>query len=114
MNLPRTHPRRVVLNDEVHARPYQSLQAPQRASYLAMLAQPAEREREYAARWDAGGTAFMAAFSDLATDQAANDTAAEFVRRQIRAGVERRHVDVMSTVRAAAPAATGSTPTRPS
>ncbi len=48
----------------------------------------AEREREYAARWDAGGTAFMAAFSDLATDQAANDTAAEFVRRQIRAIVK--------------------------
>ena len=48
MTLPPSHPRRVVLNDEVHARPYQTLQAPQRASYLAMLAQPAEREREYA------------------------------------------------------------------
>jgi len=46
--LPSSHPRRVELNDEVHARPYQALQAPQRASYLAMLAQPAEREREYA------------------------------------------------------------------
>ncbi len=48
MILPSSHPRRVELNDEVHARPYQALQAPQRASYLAMLAQPAEREREYA------------------------------------------------------------------
>jgi len=46
--LPPSHPRRVELNDEVHARPYQALQAPQRASYLALLAEPAEREREYA------------------------------------------------------------------
>lgn len=48
MNLPPSHPRRLVLNDEVHARPYQALQAPQRASYLALLAEAAEREREYA------------------------------------------------------------------
>lgn len=48
MILPASHPRRVELNDEVHARPYQALQAPQRASHLAMLAQPTEREREYA------------------------------------------------------------------
>lgn len=48
MILPPSHPRRAVLNDEVHARPYQALQAPQRASHLALLAQPAEREREYA------------------------------------------------------------------
>ena len=46
--LPPVHPRRVALNDEVHARPYQTLQAPQRASHLAMLAQATEREREYA------------------------------------------------------------------
>ncbi|MCJ7837937.1 MAG: DUF3422 domain-containing protein, partial [Burkholderiales bacterium] len=48
MKLPPIHPRRVVLNDEVHSRPYHTLQVPQRASYLAMLAQPAEREQEYA------------------------------------------------------------------
>lgn len=48
MILPASHPRRLVLNDEVHARPYQALQAPQRASYLALLAEAAEREREYA------------------------------------------------------------------
>lgn len=46
--LPPGHPQRALLNDEVHARPYQRLQAPLHASYLAMLAQPAEREREYA------------------------------------------------------------------
>jgi uncharacterized membrane-anchored protein len=48
MMLPSIDPRRAALNDEVHARPYQVLQAPQRASYMAMLAQPAEREREHA------------------------------------------------------------------
>jgi len=48
VNLPSSHPRRIALNDEVHSRPYHTLQVPQRASYLAMLAQPAEREQEYA------------------------------------------------------------------
>lgn len=44
----------------------------------------AERQREYEARWANGGTAFMGAFSDLITNREANDTAAEFVRNQIR------------------------------
>ncbi|HWT08714.1 MAG TPA: NAD(P)/FAD-dependent oxidoreductase [Roseomonas sp.] len=48
----------------------------------------AAREAEYQARWAAGGTAFMAAFSDLITSQAANDTAADFVRARIRAIVK--------------------------
>jgi cyclohexanone monooxygenase len=43
-----------------------------------------ERQREYEARWAAGGTSFMAAFNDLIFSQPANDTAAEFVRNQIR------------------------------
>jgi len=43
-----------------------------------------ERRREYEARWAAGGTAFMAAFSDLAVNKQSNDTAAEFVRERIR------------------------------
>ena len=43
-----------------------------------------ERRAEYEARWAAGGTAFMAAFSDLLTNRAANDTAADFVREKIR------------------------------
>lgn len=46
--LPAGHPQRALLNDEVHARPYQRLLAPLRASYLAMLAQPGERAREHA------------------------------------------------------------------
>jgi cyclohexanone monooxygenase len=47
-----------------------------------------ERQREYEARWAAGGTAFMASFSDLALNQRSNDTAADFVRDKIRAVVK--------------------------
>jgi cyclohexanone monooxygenase len=54
----------------------------------ALEASEEERQREYESRWGRGGTAFMAAFSDLITSQEANDTAAEFVRRQIRATVK--------------------------
>ncbi len=43
-----------------------------------------ERQREYEARWEAGGIAFMAAFSDLALNAESNRTAAEFVRGKIR------------------------------
>ncbi len=50
----------------------------------AMSVTEAERRAEYEARWAAGGTAFMAAFSDLLTNKAANDTAAAFVREKIR------------------------------
>lgn len=45
---------------------------------------PEERQRIYQERWANGGTAFMASFNDLITNQAANDTAAEFVRSKIR------------------------------
>jgi cyclohexanone monooxygenase len=47
-----------------------------------------ERRREYEARWAAGGTAFMASFSDLILHKPSNDTAAEFVRDKIRAIVK--------------------------
>ncbi|TCH99522.1 NAD(P)/FAD-dependent oxidoreductase [Roseococcus sp. SYP-B2431] len=47
----------------------------------------AERRREYESRWERGGTAFMAAFGDLILDEKANETAADFVRGQIRATV---------------------------
>jgi cation diffusion facilitator CzcD-associated flavoprotein CzcO len=43
-----------------------------------------EREREYRWRWERGGLGFLGAFADLILDRSANDTAAEFVRRQIR------------------------------
>ena len=38
-------------------------------------------------RWASGGTSFMAAFNDLATNQTSNDHAAEFVRNKIRSMV---------------------------
>jgi cyclohexanone monooxygenase len=47
-----------------------------------------QRRRVYEERWAAGGTNFMAAFSDLIVDQSANDTAAEFVRDKIRETVK--------------------------
>lgn len=42
--LPRDHPQRVALNDEVHARPPESLTAPLRASYIALFGDADERE----------------------------------------------------------------------
>jgi cyclohexanone monooxygenase len=45
---------------------------------------PEERERTYAERWQKGGVRFMAAYNDLALNQASNDTAADFVRARIR------------------------------
>jgi cation diffusion facilitator CzcD-associated flavoprotein CzcO len=51
----------------------------------ALEATPEERERGYAASWERGGFGFTATFGDLLTNKAANDTAAEFVRAQIRA-----------------------------
>jgi cyclohexanone monooxygenase len=58
----------------------------------AMSVSEAERRAEYEARWAAGGTAFMAAFSDLLTNKEANDTAAEFVREKIRGLVKNPEV----------------------
>jgi cyclohexanone monooxygenase len=46
-----------------------------------------ERQRVYEARWATGGTTFMASFNDLVTSKDSNDTAAEFVRQQIRSTV---------------------------
>ena len=42
-----------------------------------------EREAIYQAAWDHGGLKFRASFRDLLTDKAANDTAANFLRKQI-------------------------------
>ncbi|MGI9477251.1 MAG: flavin-containing monooxygenase [Hyphomicrobiaceae bacterium] len=43
-----------------------------------------ERRKIYEERWRDGGTRFMAAFGDLATNADSNETAAEFVREKIR------------------------------
>jgi len=50
----------------------------------ALEVSPEQRQREYEARWERGGINVMVAYTDLATNKAANDTAAEFVRGQIR------------------------------
>ena len=47
-----------------------------------------ERQATYEARWEAGTGAFLGAFKDILTNQAANDTMAEFVRDKIRSIVK--------------------------
>ncbi len=53
----------------------------------ALAVAPEERQREYETRWGRGGLGFSATFPDLLTNEAANDTAAEFFRAKIRATV---------------------------
>ncbi len=48
---------------------------------------PEERQAIYEAAWEVGGLQFRATFHDLMIDQAANDTAAEFLKGRIRAVV---------------------------
>ena len=50
----------------------------------ALEATAGQREAAYEERWTTGGLGFMAAFTDLVLDPAANETAAEFVRAKIR------------------------------
>jgi len=45
-SLPPAHPQRLVLADEVHARPPEPLETPSRASYVAVLVDPGERPTE--------------------------------------------------------------------
>ena len=51
--------------------------------HAALAVTDEEREREYRARWEAGGPNFMRAFNDLGVSLPANDTAADFVRARI-------------------------------
>lgn len=51
----------------------------------ALEVSEAERRAEYERHWARGGTNFPRAFNDIYVNRAANDTAAEFVREQIRA-----------------------------
>jgi len=44
----------------------------------------AERQAIYEAAWEKGGLQFRGSFHDLVLDKAANDTAAEFIKRKIR------------------------------
>jgi cation diffusion facilitator CzcD-associated flavoprotein CzcO len=50
----------------------------------ALETPPHERQAVYEAAWETGGLRFRAAFRDLLTDKAANDTAAAFIRNKIR------------------------------
>ncbi len=50
----------------------------------ALEATAEEREAEYQRRWDKGGANFMHAYNDLVVNEAANRTAADFVRSKIR------------------------------
>jgi cyclohexanone monooxygenase len=49
----------------------------------ALSVAPEVREQEYTARWHKGGANFMMAYNDIATNAAANATAADFVRARI-------------------------------
>jgi cation diffusion facilitator CzcD-associated flavoprotein CzcO len=48
----------------------------------------AERERIFEQAWETGGLRFRAAFADLLIDERANEQAAEFIKRKIRAVVK--------------------------
>jgi cyclohexanone monooxygenase len=50
----------------------------------ALSVSESERQATYETRWKNGGSGFVAAFNNILTDQASNDSASEFVRDQIR------------------------------
>ena len=50
----------------------------------ALSVSESERQATYETRWKNGGSGFVAAFNNILTDQASNDSASEFVRNQIR------------------------------
>jgi cyclohexanone monooxygenase len=54
----------------------------------ALQADPEERENQYAQAWAQGGLPFLGAYGDLLFEKAANDTIADFARRQIRSIVK--------------------------
>ena len=56
----------------------------ERSEESALAVSAEQRRRDYDTRWSRGGLGFSAAYADLLTNQAANDTAAEFFRDKIR------------------------------
>lgn len=54
----------------------------------AMEVSAEEREHEYEKRWLHGGIGYLGAFSDIATNDEANRTAADFIHRKIRSIVK--------------------------
>lgn len=64
-----------------------------RIERLAQDVSDEEREKIYSELWEQGGFRFMAeSFADLLSDQAANDTAANFIRDKIREVVKDKEV----------------------
>jgi cation diffusion facilitator CzcD-associated flavoprotein CzcO len=63
----------------------------------ALEAPPDERLARYEAAWERGGLRFRAAFKDLLTNKAANDTASDFIRAKIRSIVKDPAVAEMLT-----------------
>jgi len=61
----------------------------------ALEADAQERDQRYEELWRQGGAGFLIAFNDLLFNQAANDTAAEFVRNKIRSIVKDPNVAEM-------------------
>ena len=55
---------------------------------LAVETPAEEREKIYEAAWERGGLQFRAAFQDMMVNKAANDTAADFIKRKIRSIVK--------------------------
>jgi cation diffusion facilitator CzcD-associated flavoprotein CzcO len=74
------------LRETAKGRPSGSLRPVGEVSALSVSED--ERERTYAEAWAAGGPALFGSYSDLMTDFEANETAADFVRRQIRSVVQ--------------------------
>ncbi|MXP65291.1 NAD(P)/FAD-dependent oxidoreductase [Roseomonas sp. M0104] len=58
------------------------------SEHSALDVTPEERLARYEAAWERGGLRFRAAFRDLLTDKAANDTASDFIRAKIRSIVK--------------------------
>ncbi len=60
---------------------------------------PEEREALYEAAWAHGGLQFRATFQDLLVDKAANDTAADFLKRKIRSTVnDAKTAEILSDI----------------
>ncbi|MGS0753554.1 flavin-containing monooxygenase [Roseateles sp. GG27B] len=64
----------------------------ERSSRKAHESPPDDRQSEYERRWLRGGVNFMHSFNDIMLDLRSNETAADFLRGQIRATVHRPDV----------------------
>jgi cation diffusion facilitator CzcD-associated flavoprotein CzcO len=54
-----------------------------RGTASALSVDPTNRDAEYEARWEMGGLVYLHGYGDLLTNQDANETAADFLRRKI-------------------------------